>query len=309
MATKEKKRQQGLRRETWSLRMGIYALLFVGVVGLVAYVLLSGGSGQDGATSSRFEAVHRFDTADLHALAFDPADPQDVLFGHHGGLQKSIDGGESWGTEIDQANWDAMNIVFDPFSPDIIYAAGHDVLFKSTDAGANWEPLRPNLPSLDLHTFGASPADEGRLYAVPAGMGLYASDDRGETWQLVSEDVPPGSNSIVELPDGTLLIGATDQGILRSDDGGHTWSSSRQGIDVGAIYAIRADPDGRRLYAGTDHGLYVSTDGGSTWLATALDDTWVVVVGVNPADPMNVLAINRNGELYRSTDGGQSWGS
>jgi len=288
--------------------MGVYGLLFVGLVAVTGYVVLSGGGeGDTGSPSSRFDALHKFGTADYHSLAFDPSETKTVLFGHHGGLQRSADGGESWETVVDQPNWDAMNTVFDPYTPDTIYVAGHDVFFRSSDSAATWEPLRPNLPSLDLHTFGASSATPGRLYAIPAGHGLYVSEDGADTWQLVSEDVPPGSNSIVELPDGTLLIGATDQGILRSEDGGVTWTSSRTGIDVGAIYTVKAEPEGRRLYAGTDHGLYISTDSGRTWTATALDDTWLVVVGVNPADPMNVLAINRDGELYSSFDGGETW--
>jgi len=283
----------------------------VGAVVVIAFVVLTGGGGGDdtSAPSSRFTALHKFETADYHSLAFDPSRPDLVLFGHHGGLQKSEDGGQSWEAVVDQENWDAMNTVFDPFASETIYVAGHNVFFRSDDGGETWAEVQTNLPSLDLHTFTASPNKEGRLFAIPAGEGLYVSEDGGGQWSLVSEDVPPGSNSILELPDGTLLLGATDQGILRSEDGGKTWSwsQSRTGIDLGAIYTIRGDPQGKRLYAGNDHGVYVSTDSGRTWSATALDDTWVIAVGVDPSDPNIVLAVNRNGELYRSIDGGSSW--
>lgn len=286
--------------------MALWAAALIGAVAVVGFLLLSRGGKDDEAPSSRFQAVHTFETADYHSLAVHPTVDM-VFFGHHGGLQRSENGGQSWETVVDQANWDAMNTVFDPFAPETIYVAGHNVFFRSDDGGETWEEVQQNLPSLDLHTFAASPNKEGRLYAIPASQGLYASDDGGEQWSLVSEDIPPGSNSILELPDGTLILGATDQGILRSQDGGKTWSQSRTGIEVGAIYAIKGSPKGERLYAGTDHGVYVSTNGGGDWTATALDDTWVIALGVDPSDPQTVLAINRNGELYRSKDGGTTW--
>lgn len=291
--------------------MALWAVLLAGAVGVIAFVLLSGGGGGDEAVGpeSRFQPIHKFDTADYHALAVDPAQPNVVLFGHHGGLQMSEDGGKSWKEVVDQQNWDAMNTVYDPFSPDTVYVAGHDVFFRSDDGGETWEAVQSNLPGLDLHAFGASASDEGRLYAFAVGFGLFRSDDGGLTWGAVAPDAPQGTNSILELPDGTLIIGATDQGILRSEDDGQTWAQSRAGIDVGAIYAIKGDPEGTRLYTGTDHGVYVSTDSGQTWSKTALDDTWVVSVGVDPVDPDRVLALNRGGELLRSTDGGNTWES
>jgi photosystem II stability/assembly factor-like uncharacterized protein len=305
-AKRSKTRGKSIRRETWGVRMALWAAALIGAVAVVGFLMLSRGGNDDEAPSSRFQTVHTFKTADYHSLAFHPTSGA-VLFGHHGGLQKSEDGGQSWETIVDEANWDAMNTVFDPFSPDTIYVAGHNVFFRSDDCGETWQEVPQNLPSLDLHTFTASPNKDGRLYAIPAGEGLYGSDDSGQQWRLVSADVPLGSNSIVELADGTFLLGATDQGILRSEDGGKTWSQSRSGIDIGAIYAIKGDPNGERLYAGTDHGVYASNDGGKNWTNTALDDTWVIAVGVNPSDPQTVLAVNRNGELYRSIDGGASW--
>lgn len=284
------------------------ALFVAAITLIVAFVLQSGGGGDsDGPPSSKFKAIHKFDTADYHSLAFSPNDDGEVLFGHHGGVQMTQDDGDNWSVVIDEPGRDAMNLVYDPFSPDTIYMAGHDVYYRSDDAGKTWIEVDSNLPGLDLHTFAASASTEGRLYAVPVGHGLYASDHGGTNWSLLTPDAPLGSNSIVELADGTLLLGATDRGILRSEDNAKTWTQSRPGIELGAIYTLKGDPVGERLYAGNDHGVYLSTDGGRTWSKTALDDTWVIAIGVDPSDPLTVLAINRNGELYCSRDGGESW--
>lgn len=298
------KKTKTVWRRTWGLRMVLYSALFLTGAGIIAFVLLASRGASDGRPS-RFEPIHRFDTADYHSLALDPTQPRLVLFGHHGGVQMSRDGGDSWETVIAEEGRDAMNLVYDPFSPATIYMAGHEVYYRSDNGGETWQPVESNLPGLDLHAFIASPTEEGRLYAFAVGYGLFRSDDGGESWELLSGDVQAAS--IVELPDETLLVAAGDAGILRSDDSGKTWASSGAGLEAGVAFTVRGDPDGRRLYAGTDRGLLVSTDGGRTWTPTSLDDTTALVVGVNPTDPIEVLVVNLDGQLYRSTDGGATW--
>lgn len=290
-------------------RIALWGICAVVASVLVALVIIScGDDGSPEESSSRFEPIHTFQTADFHSLAFSPTEQNVVLFGHHGGVQISRDAGVRWEAVIDQPGRDAMNLIYDPFTPETLYMAGHDVFMKSEDSGSSWAPIDADLPSLDLHTFAASPSVANRLYTVPAGSGLYASDDGGQNWTLVSTGVPPGTAALVELPDGTLLIAATDQGLLRSEDGGITWAPSRSGIDIGTIFTVRASASGDKLYAGTDHGVYASTDEGKTWTATALDDIWAITIGIDPANPDHLLVLNTEGRLFRSMDGGQTWG-
>lgn len=301
---------KSVRRQTWALRMTLWVALLVGAVAVIAFVVLARGDGRDkaGAPDSRFASIHTFDTADFHSLAFSPDQPGTVLFGHHGGVQVSRDGGETWDAAIDEAGRDAMNLVYDPFAPQTIYMAGHEVFMKSTNSGTSWASVDANLPSLDLHTFAASPTTENRLYAVPAGSGLYTSDDGGRIWTLISDDVSQGTAALAELPDGTLIVAATDEGLLRSQDGGLTWAPSRSGIDIGTIFTVRSSASGEKVYAGTDHGVYVSTDQGRNWTATALDDVWAIAIGIDPADPDRILVLNTQGRLFRTADGGRTWG-
>src|SRR3990172_11497799 len=95
LTTGSKKRQRSLRRDARGLRMALWAALLIGAAGVIALVVLPGGNGGEntGSPESRFAAIHTFDTADYHSLAFDPDQPNVVLFGHHGGLQMSDDGG------------------------------------------------------------------------------------------------------------------------------------------------------------------------------------------------------------------------
>lgn len=302
-----KKKSKALRRRIpWVVRIGVWStLLVIAIVGLVFFLLR--GDGEDGGGTSTFRPVHEFDTGDYHSLAFSPTQDGVVLFGHHNGLQMSEDGGQTWQEVVYQPNWDAMNLVYDPFSPDRVYMAGHNVYYRSDDRGKTWEEVNSDLPGLDLHAFAASPSRQGRLYAFALGYGLYVSEDGGEKWRGLWSEAPQGTVSILEVPDGTLLLAAADAGILRSEDGGGTWTESRQGIETGVIFTIKGDPQGQRLYAGTSDGLYVSLDAGRSWTPTSLVDTTAVVVGVNPAEPLGILVVNLEGKLYRSGDGGQTW--
>lgn len=286
------------------------ALLGVGVIAVIALFLsLQPGGDEGGTSASRSTSIYTFETADLHSLSFDPSNPERLVFGHHGGVMASEDGGKTWKALLNEQNLDGMNLVFDPEQPQTLYLAGHNVFSRSGDAGATWQAVSNNLPGLDLHAFGASPTTLGRFYAFAAGKGIFTSDGGDSTWSPLWTDAPQGTNSIVELSDGTLLVGATDKGILRSEDGGKTWQESRSGIATGVIFAVKGEPAGGRVYAGTSNGLFASSDGGRSWKPTTLDDAQVVVVGVNPDNPDNVMAIDRGGRLYHSTDGGTTWSS
>jgi photosystem II stability/assembly factor-like uncharacterized protein len=293
----------GNRNKVW---LGLLAAALVVLVGMLV-VLRSSGDGDAPMTSGSQPSLYRFETTDVHALAFDPSNELRLLFGHHGGVMSSDDAGRSWRDLVNEPDFDGMNVVFDPQRASSLYVAGHNIFSRSEDGGETWQPVSSNLPGLDLHAFAASPHNPGRFYAFAGGQGLFVSEDGVSSWRPLWPDAPPGTHSLVETTGGTLVLGAADRGILRSEDGGGSWDSSRDGIEDGVIFTVKGDPTGTRLYAGTSVGLFASLDSGRSWSATALDDTMVISVAVNPADGLNVMAIGRDGSLYRSTDGGATW--
>ncbi|MEO6206956.1 MAG: hypothetical protein ABIP77_03240, partial [Candidatus Limnocylindrales bacterium] len=66
------------------------AIGLVAAVGLAVVVLNSGW------TKSGQTAWSRLGSSDVHSLALEGDDPNHVLFGHHGGISESRDGGRSW---------------------------------------------------------------------------------------------------------------------------------------------------------------------------------------------------------------------
>ena len=297
--------QRRNRNKVWLGALG------VGLVAVIALFVSLRSHSDNGSSSpaSRFPSPYTFKTADLHSLTYDPGNDRRVLFGHHGGVMASDDRGSTWTPLVSRTNFDGMNLAFDPNKQGTLYLAGHNVISQSDDAGRTWTQFSHNLPGLDLHAFAASSITPGRFYTFALGRGLYVSEGGPAYWAPLWPDAPQGTHSIVELRDGTLLVGATDQGVLRSDDNGKTWDESRVGIDTGAVYSLDGDPTSGRVYAGTSNGLYASADAGRTWQQTSLNDTQIVVVGLNPGNPDEVMAIDGGGRLYRSDDGGDSWTS
>lgn len=250
-------------------------------------------------------------TADFHALAFSPDDPNAVFFGHHNGMMRSDDGGRTWRPLVDRRNFDAMGLGIGGGSR--LYLAGHDVFQVSTDGGASWEPASNNLPGTDIHGFAMSPADPNRLYAFVVGYGAFGSVDGGATWEPLPDRLPDDVMALAAAggePD-TLFAGSMSSGGLRSTDGGQSWSRiAAPGFrGVMAIAVDRVDP--QVVYAGVEGGLFKTTDAGSSWSKLQFPGDNAVAIAVNPGQPNVVLAItvkDRKGLVYRSEDAGATWG-
>ncbi|MGH2607622.1 MAG: VPS10 domain-containing protein [Tepidiformaceae bacterium] len=250
-------------------------------------------------------------TPDFHSMAISPTDPNVILYGHHGGVLRSIDGGRSWEkTNLTGSTDDAMGIGISPADSNTVYAAGHDTFFKSTDGGETWDSLKPNLPSRDIHGLAVAP---GRIYANVVGVGLFRSDESGENWTLASKAAFPRDVMTVSgSGTDTVYVASMGSGVLRSDDAGATLRPT--GKIAAGVLSVAAHPtDDSIVYAGTDKGLFASTDGGKTWTERPVPGGGeALVIAVNPADPQDVVAVmvrsDRAGHVYRSRDGGRTWG-
>lgn len=244
-------------------------------------------------------------SGDLHALHFAPGDR--ILYGQHGGLQISTDGGGTWTPP--SGTGDAMAIASSPDAPEVIYQAGHDLFLKSTDGGETWTELGfGNLPGTDIHGFAVAP-DTGVLYANIAGQGLYRSPEGDNSWEFVSS-ATAGAMAIAAGP-GTppVLYAATmDQGVIRSDDGGQSGQAWQQtamvpGISMSGLYV---HPESDNVYVTGEEGVYKSTDKGESWTALGPDEP-MALVAAETEDEAQLIAVAQQGQVYRSSDGGQTW--
>lgn len=241
----------------------------------------------------------RLDTEDVHSLSFPGQDPERLLFGHHGGLLGSSDGGRTWAPL--PVKEDAMSMA--PAADGSIVIAGHDVFTQSADEGATWSAIETDLPSLDIHGFARDPSDAARMWAYPVTGGLWESRDGGAHFMKVREDnlLYPVA---VTAAGSTRLLGVDVAGFVASDDGGRSWNSLGAPA-FGPITALTATPDGGVLYAGSADGLFRSDDGGRTWGETGYKSSVFAVAAA--ADGRTVAVVSRATEFFRSADGGVTW--
>jgi hypothetical protein len=155
----------------------------------------------------------------------------DVIYGHSGGLARSLDAGRSWerlpGDTARLGN--VYGLAVHPESADTILAATSGGLWRSRDAGRSWDNLIPQLPVTSV----AYADDRLWAYAASPDSGLLSSEDEGENWRstgffLEGDDavayIAPRPGDIENL-----YVGSFGQNIYETTDGGETWEQLASG--------------------------------------------------------------------------------
>jgi photosystem II stability/assembly factor-like uncharacterized protein len=269
------------------------AAVALAAVAVTAAVMLGLGR------SSGQQPWARLGTQDVHALAFVGGDANHVLFGHHGGLLESTDGGRTW-RDLPVRD-DAMSL--SPAADGSLVIAGHDVFAASRDGGATWAPVANDLPSLDIHGFTRDPSNPERMWAYVATGGLWESANFGSTWTQVRRGTVLFPLA-VHANGQTSLLGVDITGVVRSTDGGRSWAPLGT-PPTHPMTSLAATPDGSVVYAGSTDALYRSSDGGATWAKTGYTGSAFAIATAD--DGESVAVVSRETDLFRSSDAGASW--
>jgi len=219
-----------------------------------------------------------------------------------------------------------------------LYAAlnlGHfgSKLHRSADGGETWEeigvPVYPKAEGAEESASGKAPALK-QIWALAAGGndrpgviwagtipgGLFVSEDRGKSWELVRSlwDRPEreawmgggydhaGIHSVCVDPRDSqrLMVGVSVGGVWTSGDGGDTWGLSAKGMraaymppdqahsenmqDPHIIVQCAGAPD--TFWCQHHNGVFRSTDGGKTWTELEVPpSSFGFSVAVHPQDP------------------------
>ncbi|MEO8970283.1 MAG: hypothetical protein ABI406_01645 [Ktedonobacteraceae bacterium] len=195
----------------------------------------------------------------------------------------------------------------------VLVLATHYGLFRSADGGKTWKEVAggPNqLMYGSMETvLGISPLNPQRLYVLTQialashdTLGLYTSDDLGQTWKLATAaNSGFSSDMFLEEPGNDtpneVYIYRSDLGNLglqvSMDDGQHF--STAGTLPFGNILGLLAIPNAPgHLLAYGDSGIARSTDGGVHWQ---------VLKGIT-GGVSDMVTVGSNSPIYASGDAG-----
>ncbi len=212
-------------------------------------------------------------------------------------------------------------------------------LHRSTDDGASWDecsaPMYPEKPEgvedvdpvrkkpipwstqLVWSLEPGGPDQEGRLWCGTLPGGLFRSEDRGSSWELIRAlwDDPvrkqwvgggydwPGIHSVCVHPENAerLTLGVSVGGVWVSEDDGASWTCGSQGMraeymppeqafdpvaqDPHRVVQCRTAPD--HYWTQHHNGVFKSDDGSKSWteIENIEPSTFGFAVVVHPHDP------------------------
>jgi photosystem II stability/assembly factor-like uncharacterized protein len=271
-----------------------------------------------GTTKGVFRSTNRGDSwqrlslpgdPDIWAICIHPQNPRILYAGASPpGVYRSDDSGDSWRKTADPGLPDrvimgfacrVMRLDIDPNAPNDVYATLEaNGAMRSRNGGESWEDCTADLirfceepryrsrigsqteieGMLDGHALTCSAAAPGTVFLANR-MGLFRSNNRGETWQDMEinrfSPLTYGRDIRVSPHDPKVLYAclspaarSTDGAIYRSDDVGQTW---------------------KRF----DHGIKA--------------EATMMGVTVHPKDPNQVYGVSRFGQVFSTQDGGRSW--
>jgi photosystem II stability/assembly factor-like uncharacterized protein len=244
------------------------------------------------------------------------------------GLYRTTDAGATWEKLIaGDENTGAVDVQMDPENPEVLYAATYQrrrrpwgfhgggpgsAMWKSTDGGDTWTQLTHagldnGLPTGIIGRIGISihrsnpeivyaSVEQGLRYNASTAYeervsGIYRSEDRGETWEFMSDWNPRpmyASQILVDPSDDQRIYMVNAYSF--SDDGGRTFTVPRQSLH-GDDRLVWVNPeDSNHVMKADDGGLGISYDRGLTWwYARHLPISQWYRIRVDMAKPYNVV--------------------
>jgi len=228
-------------------------------------------------------------------------------------------------------------IAVHPTNPDVVYLGTRSGPYRTADRGEHWERL--GLPDgTEIWSILVHPANPRILYAGTSPVGVYRSDDGGDSWRRLPNAVQPERVKMKSFVCRVMRLVADPArpeelyaalevgGVMRSLDGGETWDDCSsdllklaelpqlkskidsdtdiEGMLDGHAVCVSAARPGA-VFLAVRMGLFESADRGSTWRSMDIGRFSPLTYGrdilVSPSDPRHLYACLS--PAARSTDG------
>src|SRR2546429_203180 len=193
-------------------------------------------------------------------------------------------------------------ITVHPTNPDIVYLGTRSGPYRSTNRGERWARL-PFPDGTEVWSIMVHPKNPRILYAGTSPVGVYRSDDGGDSWRKLPKATQPQR---------------VRMGLFQSADRGSSWKSMEIGRFSPLTYGrdvVVSPHDPRELFAclspaarSKDGSLYRSQDLGQSW--TRFDHgikagSTMMAVALHPRDREQVYCVSRQGQVFGTQDGGR----
>ena len=232
---------------------------------------------------------------------------------------------------------------------------GSGGVWKTENGGATWKPIFDDQPTMAIGDIEVNPENPNLIWVGTGesllsktsfpGVGVFKSEDAGETWQHMgltdSHHImriaidPKDEQTVYVAAMGHNIAPNTERGIFKTTDGGQTWKKILFVNDqTGASDVIVSPTNSNHVFAamwnrndGSYSGIYKSIDGGETWRKSTLgflNGAHTGIIGLDIARTNNSYiyavvdnreAVIENGrergvigcEVYLSKDFGDTW--
>ncbi len=204
----------------------------------------------------------------------------DIFYMGSNRLHRSLDKGEHFeaisgdlthgGTQGDIPYGTLTTIDESPLKFGLIYAGSDDGYIHVTrDGGNSWTRISNNLPQhLWVSRVEASHTDTGTVYVSLNGYRrddfnayAYRSDDYGNTWKKIGNDLPQEPINVVreDPANSNIIYAGTDNGVYLSFDKGNTFMEMSNGLPHVPVHDLAVHPRDKELVVGT-HGrsIYIA---------------------------------------------------
>jgi photosystem II stability/assembly factor-like uncharacterized protein len=170
-------------------------------------------SGRTFAAVPGFPEAGSPETSEMTALVRIPGSVDGLAAVIDGRAMISHDGGRQWrdtwrNARIGDADEPVDTIGTDASRPQRIWAAAGGRIVASDDLGSDWRPIGRPLPEAGARVRGIVASADARTLLVSSDRGIYRSDDGGDTWMPMEDNLP------VHIEAGPLARDPNDAGVV-----------------------------------------------------------------------------------------------